>query len=365
MPRIATQPQLAPIGSNLSATKRPTDRNASNNATHAGAANSDRFERVTSSSRAGNLDNIGGRFNTIAAGAGSRLDSLTAGLAAPTPGAGASMNVSRGTDRHNNLPTTDRAPGRDATASHSIHVDRNVASSDYNLWNAVDDCWTGAERGGQVLGGISAVAGAIAAATAASPTGPGATLAAVVGGIAGGKTGTVVGGLLGCPLGIAWGVHLANEKAEEDQAKETDAASSESATSSEGTDESESCDSELMSCEAPDADETSTPMPDADTGVGPNTLSAEELRALKERLHAEATAALTQPSGEPSHTGAPQIGTHNPMERQELNHLILNTDETASGDETGLPTFDEGPQRVDPMDATTQPPTASGEDDIV
>ena len=106
-------------------------------------------------------------------------------------------------------------------------------------------------------------------------------------------------------------------------------------------------------------------MPDADTGVGPNTLSAEELRALKERLHAEATAALTQPSGEPSHTGAPQIGTHNPMERQELNHLILNTDETASGDETGLPTFDEGPQRVDPMDATTQPPTASGEDDIV
>ena len=36
--------------------------------------------------------------------------------------------------------------------------------------------------------------------------------------------------LLGCPLGIAWGVHLANEKAEEDQAKETDAASSESAT---------------------------------------------------------------------------------------------------------------------------------------
>ena len=127
MPRIATQPQLAPIGSNLSATKRPTDRGASNNATHAGAANSDRFERVTSSSRAGNLDNIGGRFNTIAAGAGSRLDSLTAGLAAPTPGAGASMNVSRGTDRHNNLPTTDRAPGRDATASHSIHVDRNVA----------------------------------------------------------------------------------------------------------------------------------------------------------------------------------------------------------------------------------------------
>ena len=138
MPRIATQPQLAPIGSNLSATKRPTDRNA-NNATHAGAANSDRFERVTrasrvtSSSRAGNLDNIGGRFNTIAAGAGSRLDSLTAGLAAPTPGAGASMNVSRGADRHNNLPTTDRAPGRDATASHSIHVDSNVASSDYGL----------------------------------------------------------------------------------------------------------------------------------------------------------------------------------------------------------------------------------------
>ena len=37
------------------------------------------------------------------------------------------------------------------------------------------------------------------------------------------------------------------------------------------------------------------------------------------------------------------------MERQELNHLILNTDETASGDETGLPTFDEGPQQVDPM----------------
>ena len=104
-------------------------------------------------------------------------------------------------------------------------------------------------------------------------------------------------------------------------------------------------------------------MPDADTGIGPNTLSAEELRALKERLRAEATASLTQPSGEPSHAGAPQVGTHNPMERQELNHLILNTDETASGDETGLPTFDDdGPQRVDPMDATTQPPSAGGED---
>ena len=132
----------------------------------------------------------------------------------------------------------------------------------------VDDCWTGAERGGQVLGGISAVAGAIAAATAASPTGPSYTCSSS-GRNRGWKTGTVVRGLLGCPLGIAWGVHLANEKAEEDQAKETDAASSESATSSEGTDESESPTVNLWSCEAPDADETSTPMPDADTGVGP------------------------------------------------------------------------------------------------
>ena len=114
-------------------------------------------------------------------------------------------------------------------------------------------------------GGISAVAGAIAAATAASPTGPGATLAAVVEESRVEKQGPS-SGTLGCPLGIAWGVHLANEKAEEDQAKETDAASSESATSSEGTDESESW-TVNMSCEAPDADETSTPMPDADTGV--------------------------------------------------------------------------------------------------
>ena len=115
-------------------------------------------------------------------------------------------------------------------------------------------------------------------------------------------------------------------------------------------------------CSTETSDDETRPMPDADTGVGSNTLSAEELRALKERLRAEATASLTQPSGEPSHAGAPQLGTHNPMERQELNHLVLNTDEKASSDETGLPTFDDGPQRVDPMDATTQPPSVGDED---
>ena len=102
-------------------------------------------------------------------------------------------------------------------------------------------------------------------------------------------------------------------------------------------------------------------MPDADTGVGPNTLSAEELKALKERLYNEAQESLTRPTSE-AHVAAPQVGTHNPMERQELNHLILDTDESVSTDETGLPTFDDGPQRVDPMEATTQPPSAGGED---
>ena len=116
--------------------------------------------------------------------------------------------------------------------------------------------------------------------------------------------------------------------------------------------------------EAPEADsKETTPMPDADTGVGPNTLSAEELRALKERLRAEATAALTQPSGEPSHAGAPQVGTHNPMERQELNHLILNTDENATSDDFDLPFVNEIPARVDPIEATTQPPASNGTDE--
>ena len=97
------------------------------------------------------------------------------------------------------------------------------------------------------------------------------------------------------------------------------------------------------------ADENvSTPMPDAGAGVGSNTLSAEELRALKERLRAEATASLTQPSGEPS-AGAPQVGTYNPMERQELNHLILNTDAVASEGHFELPFVNEEPEKVDPM----------------
>ena len=330
MPRIATQPQLAPIGSNLSATKRPTDRNASNNATHAGAANSDRFERVTSSSRAGNLDNIGGRFNTIAAGAGSRLDSLTAGLAAPTPGAGASMNVSRGADRHNNLPTTDRAPGRDATASHSIHVDSNVASSDYGLWDAAKDCFGGAREG---LSYGAAIGTAIGFAT---------------GGITSGGTisgGAVAGAVIGCPVGIIAGVI---ERDEEGQPQASECVEPEATTS---TDDEVSADENV-----------STPMPDAGAGVGSNTLSAEELRALKERLRAEATASLTQPSGEASHAGAPQVGTYNPMERQELNHLILNTDAVASEGDFELPFVNEEPEEVDPMDATTQPPSVGGDD---
>jgi len=360
MPRIATQPQLAPIGSNLSATKRPTDRSASNNATHAGAANSDRFERVTSSSRAGNLDNIGGRFNTIAAGAGSRLDSLTAGLAAPTPGAGASMNVSRGADRHNNLPTTDRAPGRDATASHSIHVDSNVASSDYSLWDATKDCYEGATTGADVMGHIGTIIGAAAGGASTSPTGAGMIAGAASGGFLGSVGGKIVGAVLGCPVGIGIGAYLANNEADQDNGEASSSNSSETGSTN---NESGACDDELMSCEAPDAEETtSTPMPESDADLDANTLSAEELKALKERLYNEAQESLTRPTGE-AHVDAPQVGTHNPMERQALNHLILNTDETASGDETGLPTFDDGPQRVDPMDATTQPPTASGEDE--
>lgn len=358
MLRIATRPQLAPIGSNLSATKRPTDRGASNDATQVGAANSDRFERVTSSSRAGNLDNIGGRFNDIAAGAVCPFDSLTAGLPAPTPGVGASMDVSLGSDRHNNLPTTDRAPGRDATASHSIHVDGNVAVSE----NCKRDVLWGATAGsasavaGAFLGGPTSLAafatytalGAVFGAkdcdfefkgtTGSSeptpagegdpvdvedPNDPGQTTAEAE------EEDRGVGGTPEEPEVLTWEWYLAEEEKERQNAS---------------------------------AGDDSTPMPDADTGAGPNTLSAEELRALKERLRAEATAALTQPSGEPSHAGAPQVGTHNPMERQELNHLILNTDEKASGEETGLPTFDDGPQRVDPMDATTQPPSAGGED---
>ena len=127
----------------------------------------DRFERVTSSSRAGNLDNIGGRFNTIAAGAGSRLDSLTAGLAAPTPGAGASMNVSRGTDRHNNLPTTDRAPGRDATAKSGIHVLWLHLRYNAGMPSTVGPKWQNRRPSTEDH-----------QTTAESPTGPGATLAA-------------------------------------------------------------------------------------------------------------------------------------------------------------------------------------------
>ena len=58
----------------------------------------------------------------------------------------------------------------------------------------------------------------------------------------------------------------------------------------------------------------------------------------------------------------PQVGTHNPMERQELNHLILNTDAVASEGDFELPFVNEGPEKVDPMDATTQPPSAGGDD---
>ena len=328
MPRIATQPQLAPIGSHLSATKRPTDRNASNNATHAGAANSDRFERVTSSSRAGNLDNIGGRFNTIAAGAGSRLDSLTAGLAAPTPGAGASMNVSRGADRHNNLPTTDRAPGRDATASHSIRVDGHV-SSDPGL-NFLWDDFCASRELNLVSGGSH---------DNASPEEEAAHKV------------------------IEWGISLVSAAVTPavialDYA--CDKTWKPRVTLSENSSTSET---EAAENEAPEADsKETTPMPESDGSQEANTLSAEELKALKERLYLAAKESMTRPTGE-THNGAPEVGTHNPMERQELNHLILNTDEKATSDDFDLPFVNEVPARVDPIEATTQPPASNGTDE--
>ena len=56
------------------------------------------------------------------------------------------------------------------------------------------------------------------------------------------------------------------------------------------------------------------------------------------------------------------MGTYNPMERQELNHLILNTDAVASEGDFELPFVNEEPEEVDPMDATTQPPSVGGDD---
>ena len=155
------------------------------------------------------------------------------------------MKVSRGADRHTNLPTTDRAPGRDATASHSIHVDSNVVSSDYGLWDAAKDCFGGAREG---LSYGAAIGTAIGFAT---------------GGITSGGTisgGAVAGAVIGCPVGIIAGVI---ERNEEGQPQASECVEPEATTS---TDDEVSADENV-----------STPMPDAGAGVGPNTLSAEEL----------------------------------------------------------------------------------------
>ena len=119
-----------------------------------------------------------------------------------------------------------------------------------------------------------------------SPTGAGMIAGAASGGFLGSVGGKIVGAVLGCPVGIGIGAYLANNEADQDNGEASLSNSSETGSTN---NESGACDDELMSCEAPDAEETtSTPMPESDADLDANTPSAEELKALKERLYNEA-----------------------------------------------------------------------------